>query len=111
VAVHPGEEKALRRPGSGLSVSKGGNKKEGGSLFSSVCCDETKGNGFKLKEGTFILDIRKKFFTIKVAKHWNRLPRDFWWMPCPWRQSHADWFSILAVERCRRAEIARASVR
>ena len=39
--------------------------KEGDRLFSGVCSDRTRGNGFRLKEGRFS----------DLVMHWNRLPK------------------------------------
>ena len=55
---------------------KGAWKKDGDKLFSRACCNRTRWNGFKLKEGSFRPDPRTDFFMTQARKHWHRLPSD-----------------------------------
>ena len=74
------EKRRLERRRGGLTVAfqnlKGAYRKAGEALFIRACSNRMRGNGFKLQDGQFRLGIRKKFFTMRVLRHWHRLPRE-----------------------------------
>ena len=55
---------------------KGAYTQEKSQLFERVDNSRTRENGFKLKEGIFQLDVRGKFFTMRVVRCSNKLPRE-----------------------------------
>ena len=70
-ALQHGEEKAPAGvPVVAFQYLRGAYRKAEEGLLRRVCGNRTGENGFKQEEGTFRLDIRK-FFTVRVVRHWK----------------------------------------
>ena len=72
---------------------KGAYRKAGKGLFTRACNDRTRRNGLKREEGRLRLDIRKKFSTVMVVRHWNRLSSDVVNTPS-WKHSRSGWIRL-----------------
>ena len=72
-AVYSGEKEAGGRPYCSLPIPERCLQQEQG--WSLLAGDRMRGNGLKLHQSKFRLDIRKNIFTKGVVKHWNTVPR------------------------------------
>lgn len=78
---------------------KGESQENGARLFLVVPSNSMKSSDHKLKHKEFHLNIRKNFFTLRVVRHWNRLPRELVESAClETLKTHQDTFVCHLLE-------------
>ena len=55
---------------------KGESQVDGIRIFLMVPSGRIRGKRHKLEHRKFHLNMRKKFFTLRLMEHWNRLPTE-----------------------------------
>ena len=77
MCVHPGKKKT---EGDMINVYKylkgSGRQMDEARLFSVVCRNRTRSNSLKLEHRKFCNIMPKNCFTVRVTKHWRRLPKE-----------------------------------
>jgi len=90
--VQYGEEKAPED----LTTAFQYLKEDGDQLCTWSNTDRTRGNGFKVKEGRFRLDFRKKFFTRRAVRQWHSCPEKLR-VSRTWKCSRPGWMGPWAA--------------
>lgn len=72
-------------------ILKGAYKTDGNKCSTRTFCNTKKGPGFKLKKGQFRLVMWKKLFTMRMVKHWSRLPGNV--VDAPFLETFKSWNS------------------
>ncbi|KAJ7408450.1 hypothetical protein BTVI_59520 [Pitangus sulphuratus] len=90
--VQPGLEHFLGQGIHNYKYLKSGCEENGARLFAVVSSGRTRSNGHKLKYKNLHLNMTKNFFTLRVAEHWNSLPREGMTSSLDTFKTHLDTF-------------------
>jgi len=72
---------------------KGVYRKVGEGLFIRAYSNRMRRNDFSQEQCRFRLDIRKKLFTLRLVRHWNRLPSKVVDIPSV-KHSRSGWMGL-----------------
>jgi len=80
-----------------FSTERGPTRKRRTGILAGLCCDRTRGNCFKLKEGRFTLDVRRKFFYSECGGTLERVAQRCGRCPIPGNILFCDFLTHIEV--------------